>query len=508
LDRWKNKQQEAALCGPISEGVTEKSIRVLHVDDEPAFVEMTKQCLELAHDIQVEPATSAEEALAKLDSEKFDVIVSDYQMADMDGIEFLQEIKARGIIVPFILFTGKGREEVAIKALNSGAFRYLNKRGSPDAAHAELASCIRQATQHARTQQKLEENERRFRAIFDFSIDAIMVLDDGGKVLYCNKSARDMLDYGKCELTDALKTHFSRQFKEAYEKNMHEGFGQLDSSRFMTGKTVEISIKKCNGDIAFIELSFSAFAEQGIWYGISIARDLTERKKQEKLLEKALLDSRILNDKIKVLGNVSRHDIRNKLGIVEGNLYLAKKKCKIEPDLEKYLSSIEESTKSITNILDFAKTYEMIGVEKLSPEDVGRTFQYALSLFPDVEDLNIENRCIGIEVMADSLFIEIFHILIGNSLAQRRKPKSIRLLTERQNESSIKLFYKDDGVGFDKSARQNLFKRESAKSAGFSMYLVSEISSSYGWSVRETGQKEIGVQFEFTIPIEKFTKYA
>ena len=68
-------------------------VRILHVDDDDAFLKLAKQCLELNVDIQVEPAHSVEEALEKLGKVTFDVIVSDYAMFEKNGLEFLRELR-------------------------------------------------------------------------------------------------------------------------------------------------------------------------------------------------------------------------------------------------------------------------------------------------------------------------------------------------------------------------------------------------------------------------------
>ena len=188
---------KTALREPEIALISYNPISVLHVDDDVAFLSMAKQCLEMQAHIEVESVQSVQEALEMLKIKKFDVIVSDYQMKGKNGLEFLNEIKTTGITTPFILFSGKGRDEVAIKALNSGAFRYIDKRGALDATYAELASCILQATQYTRAQAMLKESEKRFRAIFYSSIDAILILNDGGEIVFSNKSAKDMLDYAK-----------------------------------------------------------------------------------------------------------------------------------------------------------------------------------------------------------------------------------------------------------------------------------------------------------------------
>jgi CheY-like chemotaxis protein len=94
-----------------------------HVDDELDLLKTTKLILESIGPFQVETALSVKEAIKKLEETEFDVIVSDYQMQEKDCLEFLRELRENENNIPLILFTGKGREEIAIKALNLGASR-------------------------------------------------------------------------------------------------------------------------------------------------------------------------------------------------------------------------------------------------------------------------------------------------------------------------------------------------------------------------------------------------
>ena len=106
-------------------GTTHYSI--LYVDDEAVLRDSTKLYLEITGDLSVKTAESEKEALALIGTQQYDAIVSDYQMPEMDGIALLTAIRSKGDETPFILFTGKGREEVAIQALNAGADYYLQK---------------------------------------------------------------------------------------------------------------------------------------------------------------------------------------------------------------------------------------------------------------------------------------------------------------------------------------------------------------------------------------------
>ena len=124
---------------------TECLLRVLHVDNDDCFLKVSKRILEMDNKIKVETATTVYEAFEKLKQFHYDVVVSDYEMPGKNGLQFLEELKKIAESPPLILFTGKGREEIAAKALNLGAFSYLNKYGDPETVYTELSSCIQQA---------------------------------------------------------------------------------------------------------------------------------------------------------------------------------------------------------------------------------------------------------------------------------------------------------------------------------------------------------------------------
>ncbi|PVX27762.1 MAG: hypothetical protein CW716_00625, partial [Candidatus Bathyarchaeum sp.] len=109
-----------------------QQIRVLCVDDEAGFLATAKQILEIKNGFHVETALSVDEALEKLEHTEFDVVVSDYMIPKKNGLDFLKILRRNKNNIPFILFTGHGREEVAIKALNLGADRFFNKFGPPE----------------------------------------------------------------------------------------------------------------------------------------------------------------------------------------------------------------------------------------------------------------------------------------------------------------------------------------------------------------------------------------
>lgn len=137
-----------------------EDIRVIHVDDEPDFADLAREYLERADErITVTPVRSAAEALDLLADRTIDCIVSDYDMPGENGIEFLNEVRADRPDLPFILFTGKGSEEVASEALSAGATDYLQKTGGTD-QYELLANRILNAVKQYRVRERAENLDR------------------------------------------------------------------------------------------------------------------------------------------------------------------------------------------------------------------------------------------------------------------------------------------------------------------------------------------------------------
>lgn len=128
---------------PAAEG---EPIRVLVVDDEPGLAEVIANYIEHeTDDMAVTPATSAPDAVAALDDDPaFDCIVSDYKMPGLSGLDFLKAVREHDPGIPFIIFTGKGSETTASRAIESGVTHYLPK-GSDTDQYDKLIERIRSA---------------------------------------------------------------------------------------------------------------------------------------------------------------------------------------------------------------------------------------------------------------------------------------------------------------------------------------------------------------------------
>ncbi|MDD1687002.1 PAS domain S-box protein [Methanoregula sp.] len=165
---------------------------VLYVDDEPDLLVTGRIFLEKSAEFRVITQTSAEEALQSTEIQDCDAIVSDFQMPEMDGIAFLKAVRRKHGDLPFILFTGRGREEIVIQAINNGADFYLQKGGDVKAQYAELAHKIRQAIARRQAESRLVESEKRLADIINFLPDATFAIDRDGQVIAWNRAIVEM----------------------------------------------------------------------------------------------------------------------------------------------------------------------------------------------------------------------------------------------------------------------------------------------------------------------------
>jgi PAS domain S-box-containing protein len=260
--------------------LTEKTlIHALHVDDDAGFLKVARQCLEMEGAFEVDTAVSVEEAMGKMNEKAYDVVVSDYVMPEKDGLKFLKELRDSGNNVPFIMFTGKGREEVAIKALNLGADHYINKIGDPETVYGELAHGIRQAVETKRAETEIWQREERLRAIFASSPDAIIISDLNANVVDCNQETLKLTGFAS---KDEVIGRNSLEF--IAEKDRNRALENLKKTlEHGAVRSAEYTLLKKNGEEYTGQLSASTFEDSsGNPIGfVGVVRDITERKQAQ-----------------------------------------------------------------------------------------------------------------------------------------------------------------------------------------------------------------------------------
>lgn len=258
-------------------------IRVLHVEDEPEFASLVADFIERQDDrITVEAALNAEEGLERLTGADFDCVVSDFEMPGMNGIDLLEAVREEHPDLPFILFTGKGSEEVASEAISVGVDDYLQKRPG-SSQFALLANRIKNAVSKYRAERDVERTRTRHRRLIEEATDAIVVVDAVGDFAYVSPAAEAVLGYRPHELLG------ENGFDYIHEKDLQAAQEQFFALVEDPAKrpSVEFRFEQRDGSWRWIEVRGRNLMDDPVVDGIVVyAREVTDRKRRERELER------------------------------------------------------------------------------------------------------------------------------------------------------------------------------------------------------------------------------
>ena len=496
--------------------------RVLCIDDEPELLKIAKQFLERGGAFTVDTLTSATVALEQLKTNHYDAIVADYAMPDMDGIVFLKALKEMGNTTPVIIFTGRGREDVVIEALNNGADFYLQKGGYPLAHFTELSKMVHYAVSRKRaeialqeaydnleiqvnertiqllktnrglleeieerekTEEKLRETEATIRALMDSPVDSMIILDRNGIIIDLNPTFATRVGRGIDELIgtntyDLFSPDLANNRRAQVEEVLRLG--------------VPIRFEDKRGDMWLDQSIHPIFdAENNVVKIAIVARDITERKRVEEALHLA-------NKKLALLTSITRHDINNQLTALRGYLTLLEKNRSGSPK-DEYIQKASNAAQRIFAMIQFSKGYEQIGVQAqvwqechTLVDNTAKEIQFGTILVKN--DIPV-----GMEVFADPLIAKVFYNLMDNAVRYGEKIRSIRFLTKKRNNDCI-LICEDNGVGVLTGYKDKIFEQDFGKNTGLGLFLSREILSITGITITETGKPGKGARFEMTVP--------
>lgn len=196
-----------------------RDARILHVDDDRDFLELTRIRLESEfQDFTVETATRGEEGLDRIRENGFDCVIVDYRMPTMDGLSFLDVVREVDESLPVIFFTGFGSEELASEAVRAGVTDYLPK-GSDDRTYELLGKRVRTYVARRRAEADLAERDAEIRELYERVRAAFLAVDDEWRVTYLNGHAESL---------------FGRTGDELVGDRLWEAFPGMEGTTFET----------------------------------------------------------------------------------------------------------------------------------------------------------------------------------------------------------------------------------------------------------------------------------
>jgi len=462
---------------------------ILYVDDEPDLLELGTEFLESDGTFAVDTFPSACEALDRLQTTRYDAIVSDYKMPDMDGIAFLTTLRAGGNTTPFIIFTGKGQEDVVIEALNNGADSYLKKDDKTQSRFAELAYWIRHAISQKRDDQVLKESEEKYRFLIENSYDIIYTITREGVFSFISPSWTLILGHPMAEVEGKSYRIF------VHPEDVPLCCELLQRSLLVGNKPqdIEYRIRHVDGSWRWhLSQSVPLYDDAGSLIGFEgVARDITERKAAEEALQQA-------NRKLCLLSGIARHDINNQLLVLTGYLTLLEKK---QPDASfgRYYRKIHAAAERISEVIQFTSEYEKIGITAPTWQDVRKLVDSAAIQAPLGTIHVINDLPAGMEVFADSLIARLFYNLMDNAARHGGTITMIRFSAEERDGDRI-IICEDDGEGVPAADKTKIFERGFGKNTGLGLTISREILSITGITIVENGEPGAGARFEMTVP--------
>jgi PAS domain S-box-containing protein len=313
--------------------------------------------------------------------------------------------------------------------------------------------------------------------------DGLILADRNGRIVFSNRSAEILFMRAAAEMNDrALDALFPRQASEAIQKatECRDTFSDMEAVLDTR-------------DYRVVSISGAPVIEPGGETAgfVLIIRDITGRKASERSL-------RLVNEKLSLLSQLTRHDISNQITALNGYLQLTRKKT--DPDsLDRYTSASLGIVANIENHLRFSRQYEEIGKHDPLWQPVGSMIDHAMvNLVHD--GVEIFRNIPPVELYADPLTEKVFYNLLENALRHGGPLTSIRISAGEQAGGELVIEFEDNGVGVVADEKERIFSRFYGKNTGLGLTFSRDILSVTDIRIRETGDPQKGARFEIRVP--------
>ncbi len=233
---------------------------VLVVDDSAVDRRLVAGLLKQAN-LQVELASNGREALDALNAQAFDLVVTDLQMPELDGLALVRQIRDHGPQAPVILITAHGSEDLAIEALRAGAASYVPKSELAQSL-AQVVDEVLALTRENRDRERL--NDCQTRAEFTFLLENDTALVDPIVELV----QQIITSFGLCDTTGKLRTGMALQ--QALVNAMVHGNLELTSEQVQDSRE---ALMTGTGGILKERQDKSPYRERRVFVDLRINRD-------------------------------------------------------------------------------------------------------------------------------------------------------------------------------------------------------------------------------------------
>ena len=472
-----------------------KALNILIIDDDEDDFYITSEYIkgiDNAYNLNIEWCKTYSEALNNICDKKHDVYFVDFRLGAKTGLDLIKDAVENKCEQPMILLTGKGSNEIDIKAMQAGAVDYLIKS---ELTTEKLERCIRYALGRYEFIRALRSNEQKFRSLFEKSKDAVFIADENLLFKDINPATTVLSQYRKEE----LKT-----------LSLYDLIANTEDKNFITkqlltlGEVSEKEMDLLTKNKEKINCIISVSREKdskGNYYMQGVIHDITTLKKSEK----ATLQSEKLSATQRLVRTLA-HEVRNPLN----NIYLSLEHLVPEikeEDTKFYLDIITRNSKRIssliTELLDSSRPTE-IELEQIVLQTV---LDESIAAAMDRINLkrialDVQYTCAEAVIMGDFNKLKIAFVnIIINAIEAMKEDEGKLLINIEEDTLNYYIHFRDNGMGISEENIIKLFEPYyTSKPSGMGLGLSSTLNiiRSHGAFIEVDSSLSIGSTFTIT----------
>ena len=501
--------------------------KIVVVDDEKVVTSAFSMLLKVEGFTDAHFFNNPKEALDFLKDNQPDLVISDFLMPQMNGLEFLGEVKKLYPEVSKILLTGYADKENAIRAINEiGLYRYIEKPWNNDDLVINIKNGIERSYLLSQLRQKISELEvakkelekysqnleqlveertaelkqsnAKLAGVVNYCADGIIILNEDGVIEQVNPACENLIGLVNAKIINASvddflfskKTFVSKELHRVEENELFLRDFYIKNPLSSTITPVEISFARINPDDEFKRF-------------VGVIRDVTEQKKADKLRD----------DFIATL----THDLRTPLlaAIQTLKFFLDGAVGELDEKQKLLLSTMQKSNEDLLGLVNALLEVYKYDAEKLILNKIDfNIYELAKHVYDELKPLadskNIEfvidSKGSDIIINADkSELRRVICNLCGNAI--NYTPEEGKVVITVKNEAKDLIFsVSDNGCGIPQEDIPNMFQRFSqgtskkrSAGTGLGLYLSRQIIESHGGKIWLESTVNKGSEFSFIL---------
>jgi PAS domain S-box-containing protein len=377
-----------------------------------------------------------------------------------------------------------------------------------------VTAAIRDISLRRAADEHLAQMESRYRGLLEAAPDAMVVVDQGGKIVLLNVQAEKQFGYSRDELvgqrvTNLIPEGFAERLIADGTRSAAEALAQ------QIGTGIELTGRRKDGSDFPIEIMLSPLENAEGTLVTAAIRNITERKRSEVRLVNTVGELKRSNDELQQFAYVASHDLQEPLRMVASYTQLLSQRYKgrLDSDADEFIAYAVDGSNRMQALIRDLLTYSRAGTNGKALQQIssGNALKEALTnLRATIEESGavVTQDSLPAVTMDEAQLTQVFQNLVGNAVKYRTAEAPRVHVSAASNGSHEWIFsVKDNGLGIDPQYFQRIFVifqrlhgREEFKGTGIGLSICKKIVERLGGKIWVESQPEKGSTFYFNLP--------